>query len=146
MNPAASSLAIYEVPNADPGTRTEGVDILMESRGLGVGPTNPYSNLVPLKNDDYGMRQFLYPSLTFDFPPGDFNRDGTVDAADFVTWREGLGITFFATDIEIWRSHFGSQSGPANSHQAAVPEPLGWKLFLASLIALAPAHRQRVYL
>ena len=41
-----------------------GVDILMESNGLGIGPTNPLGNPVPLTNDEYGTRQFLYPSLT----------------------------------------------------------------------------------
>ena len=42
---------------------TAGVDILMESYGVGVGPTNPLSNLVPLTADDYGTRQFLYPFI-----------------------------------------------------------------------------------
>jgi hypothetical protein len=37
-NPAASPLAIHEVPNADPGTNTPGVDILMESNFQGVVP------------------------------------------------------------------------------------------------------------
>jgi hypothetical protein len=36
----------------------------MESEGLGIAIGNPESNLVPLTNDDYGIRQFLYPSLT----------------------------------------------------------------------------------
>ena len=51
------------MPDADPGVDTPGVDILMESRGLGIGPNNPVTNLIPLSNDDYGIRQFLYPSL-----------------------------------------------------------------------------------
>jgi len=63
LNPAASPLARYTVPFADPGTTTSNVDILMESRNLGIGPTNPIGNLTPLTNDDYGTRQFLYPSL-----------------------------------------------------------------------------------
>jgi hypothetical protein len=36
----------------------------MESRGLGIAAGNPVTSLVPLTNDDYGTRQFLYPSLT----------------------------------------------------------------------------------
>ena len=35
----------------------------MESRGLGIGPGNPITNLFPLTNDDYGIRQFLYPQI-----------------------------------------------------------------------------------
>ena len=62
LNPGASPLAVYDVPNF-PGTSTAGVDILMESFGLGIAPGNPVGNPLPLSNDDYGMRQFLYPFI-----------------------------------------------------------------------------------
>lgn len=63
INPAASTgLSLYTVPNS--AVQTAGVDILMESFGVGIGPTNPLSNLVPLTNDDYSTRFFLYPTLT----------------------------------------------------------------------------------
>jgi hypothetical protein len=62
-DPALSPLARYTIPPGNPGTTTAGVNLLMESRGLGVGATNPLTNLVPLTNDDYGTRQFLYPSF-----------------------------------------------------------------------------------
>jgi hypothetical protein len=39
--------------------------------------------------------------------PGDFNRDGVVDAADYVKWREGLGTEFTQDDYNIWRANFG---------------------------------------
>jgi hypothetical protein len=39
------------------------VNILMESNGLGIAAGNPVTELVPLRNDDYGTRQFLYPML-----------------------------------------------------------------------------------
>ena len=64
LNPALSPLQRYTVPFANPGTLTPGVNLLMESRGLGIGTTNPVTNLVPLGNDEYGTRQFLYPTLT----------------------------------------------------------------------------------
>jgi hypothetical protein len=60
-NPANSPFFIFNIPDDDPGTRTPGVDILMESRGLGIASGNPVTNLTPLSNDDYGGRQFLYP-------------------------------------------------------------------------------------
>ena len=60
LNPAASTgLSLYSVLNGTPGTKTAGVNILMESQGLG----GQFGNLAPLSNDDYGGRQFLYPSL-----------------------------------------------------------------------------------
>ena len=64
LDPAASLLSRYTVPFANTGTTAPGVNILMESRGLGIAAGNPVTNLVPLTNDDYGTRQFLYPSLT----------------------------------------------------------------------------------
>src|SRR5262245_56459101 len=64
LNPSASAgLQRFTVPFADPGTTTPGVNILMESRGVGIAPGNPVTNLVPLTNDDYGTRQFLYPAF-----------------------------------------------------------------------------------
>ena len=64
LNPSASvGLSLYTVANGNPGVKTPGVDILMESQGLGIAPGNPVTNLIPLTNDDYGIRQFLYPSL-----------------------------------------------------------------------------------
>jgi len=64
LNPGASvGLSRFTVPFANPGTTTPGVDILMESNGLGIAAGNPVANLFPLSNDDYGTRQFLYPSL-----------------------------------------------------------------------------------
>jgi hypothetical protein len=62
LNPGASAgLSRYTVPFADPGTTTPGVNILMESNGLGIAAGNPVTNLTPLSNDDYSTRQFLYP-------------------------------------------------------------------------------------
>ncbi len=63
LNPALSALSRYTVPFANPGTTTPGVDILMESNGLGIATGNPVGNLTPMTNDDYGTRQFLYPSI-----------------------------------------------------------------------------------
>lgn len=61
FNPAASPLSLFTVADGDPGIDTFGVDILMESNGLGISASNPVTELVPLRNDDYGTRQFLYP-------------------------------------------------------------------------------------
>lgn len=60
QNPGASAgLARYNVSNA--AIATTGVNILMESFGLGIASGNPVTNLTPLSNDDYGIRQFMYP-------------------------------------------------------------------------------------
>ena len=59
--------------------------------------------------------------------PGDYNFDGTVDAADYVVWRKG-GSPHPNTqgDYNDWRSNFGSGgpgSGTSLARSAAVPEP-----------------------
>ena len=39
---------------------------------------------------------------------GDFNDDGTVDAADYTVWdRDGLGTIYDLSDYDDWKSHFG---------------------------------------
>jgi len=58
LNPAASPLNIFDIGNA---TNIAGVDMLMQSFGLGIEASNPVGGGNPLRNDDYGMRQFLYP-------------------------------------------------------------------------------------
>lgn len=59
LNPAASSLTVV----TNPSVSAPGVDILMEHFNLGIGATNPVTKLVPLSNDEFSMRQFLYPEL-----------------------------------------------------------------------------------
>jgi hypothetical protein len=65
FDPSASPLGLYDVHDSDleqgdplePGVDSPGVHILMESRDLA-----PLLGLeVPLQNDDYAARQFLYP-------------------------------------------------------------------------------------
>jgi hypothetical protein len=57
FNPAASPLNLYTVADGNPGLDTPGVDILMESNI----PASLFGVAVPLRNDDYAGRQFLYP-------------------------------------------------------------------------------------
>jgi hypothetical protein len=50
--------------------------------------------------------------------PGDFNRDGRVDAADYVVWRNGLGSTYTQTHYNVWRANFGRSAGSGSSISA----------------------------
>jgi hypothetical protein len=65
--------------------------------------------------------------------PGDFNHDGTVDAADYIVWRKGFETgTYMQTDYDLWRAHFGRGAG-SNSSIAAIPEPMSAALALLAL-------------
>ena len=58
LNPSASPLSLYTVANGDPGVDTPGVDIRMESA---IPSVLFFGTGVPLRNDDYAGRQFMYP-------------------------------------------------------------------------------------
>jgi hypothetical protein len=55
--------------------------------------------------------------------PGDFNRDGVVDAADYVIWRKGAGETFTAYHYDQWRANFSRTFGSAAT-EIAEPQTL----------------------
>lgn len=87
--------------------------------------------------------------LTLTGPPreGDYNNDGTVNAADYTVWRNNLGDAteqdinnagdglngVDAADFTRWKQHYGdssSGSGSGADANAAVPEPATWLLLI----------------
>jgi hypothetical protein len=77
---------------------------------------------------------------------GDFNRDGTVDAADYVVWRKGLGTTYTPADYELWRAQFGKTAADlrarAEPSNAAVPEPVTFMMLVSGVSAVLCRRRQ----
>jgi hypothetical protein len=70
-----------------------------------------------------GGRGIFTSSIAPVSTPGDFNGDGTVDAADYVVWRKTNGSQ---TNYTLWRSNFGKPPGSgagATGSAGAVPEP-----------------------
>ena len=78
-------------------------------------------------------------------PPGDYNRDGAVDAGDYVTWRNRLGSAFNENHYSVWRDNFGQTAGSGSSADvnAAVPEPAGSFLILISGLVAIWTSRSR---
>jgi hypothetical protein len=81
--------------------------------------------------------------------PGDYNQDGTVDAADYVVWRNTEGQTgaglaadgndnnqIDVGDYELWRGNFGRTAGNRSVSGSSVPEPSTALLLVSGLIAL----------
>ena len=58
----------------------------------------------------------------FALPNGDYNQNGTVDAADYVVWRNTIGGQFA---YDAWSARFGSTSGSGSGFASgsSVPEP-----------------------
>jgi serralysin len=93
--------------------------------------------------------------------PGDYNRNGVVDAADYVSWRKSLGQSvaagtgadgnsdgqITAADYNIWRSHIGQTSGSGSgaglATGAAVPEPGTAVLVAIGLLGIPTRRRLR---
>jgi hypothetical protein len=57
--------------------------------------------------------------------PGDFNGDGSVDAADYVVWSKGLAGPPDDLNYNIWRANFGRKisGGALDATSSAIPEP-----------------------
>jgi hypothetical protein len=86
----------------------------------------------------------------------DFDNDGDVDGADFLTWQRNLGATgqpdkstgdatgdgnVNAADLAEWQLHFAG--APAEGAAGAVPEPASVSLTLAALAGIAGWRRRR---
>jgi hypothetical protein len=100
------------------------------------------------------------------FPPGDFNLDRAVDAADYIVWRKSLGETgsrlaadgdgngtIDEDDYNVWRNNFGATADGAaavaasgangsGDSNAAIPEPSALT-FVCIGLTLWPRLHQR---
>jgi hypothetical protein len=105
------------------------------------GASNVYLDNVVVINDD--------------LPPGgldgDYNNNGTVDAADYVVWRNNAGTnnqlpndpiggTIGTTHYDQWRSNFGAALGPAPAIGA--PEPLSCVLLAVGVVVIGRGRYQ----
>lgn len=106
---------------------------------------NPWGSTAPLIGyDKYTIDlyvDFALIGLTFvgapiPGPAGDYNNNGTVDAADYVVWRDALETTYVQSDFDVWRAHFGQSAGSGaalstvESLPAAISEPTTFLLLM----------------
>jgi hypothetical protein len=63
--------------------------------------------------------------------PGDYNRDGIVDAADYVVWRKIGGPHM---NYSTWRTNFGESSGVGSSTRTSIPEPTSISILIVMAV------------
>jgi hypothetical protein len=113
-----------------------------------------YLGVTGFEDDDFvgnhaesGLYALLVGVAGEDEPPllaGDFNADGTVDAADYVVWRENEGTLYDQDDYNDWRTNFGrSIDGPPAGALAPVPEPAAIAAVLSAIAISAMLLRKR---
>jgi hypothetical protein len=89
---------------------------------------------------------------------GDYNGDGTVNAADYTVWRNSLNLAgeslpadgngdglITRDDFDVWKAHYGESlaGGASLNSSPAVPEPAAIVIFLASVTCVAGGRRRR---
>jgi len=112
-----------------------------------------------------GEREFFFDNLLLDNPAlpltGDYNRNGTVDAADYALWRHTLNQTvpigdgadgnrdglITQLDYDIWRQNFGRSAAAAAviSQSYQVPEPSAVSSFWLVIVVAAFASRRAMW-
>jgi hypothetical protein len=141
-NPAEGNLLIdkiYEMAgggvNGFPRFDNDQSNAFSGNRNIWSGPLGVDS---PISVDATwtGINEYVFIPVT----PGDYNRDGTVDAADYVVWRKGLGTTYTQADYDAWRANFGQTIGSgaalpsAEPLSIAVPEPATLTLLIMAMV------------
>jgi hypothetical protein len=109
-------------------------DGILQANGLsgldGAIFSDFFTTLGTLGADNYKLTSKLTSG-----PAGDFDGDGDVDGADFLTWqRGGSPSPLSAGDLATWKANFGASAVAAGaSAVGAVPEPTA---FFSALVAL----------
>jgi hypothetical protein len=112
--------------------------------------TNGFASSSP----GFALERAVPPSIE---TTGDYNGDGTVNAADYTVWRDTLGQnvdpgtgadgepdgTIDVADYNFWKSKFGNVIAGTGATSVAVPEPTT-TLILSGLFVFAARLRKRI--
>lgn len=110
---------------------------------------------VTLDDDDFVLSRIsLTGSLFAATLAGDYNDNGTVDAADYVIWRKNegtnqvlqndpLGGTISLPHYNQWRARFGLTVGTGSLAGVSIPEPSSFGLLIWSVAGICLRNRVR---
>lgn len=115
----------------------------------GVGVTGSFAQLaLPSLVDGMWTTRYTATSVSLSVAmPGDFNGDGAVNTADYVTWRKAGGGT--PAEYDMWRSNFGRTTGLGaaavytRDGSPTAPEPSALLLIIVGLATIVPLCRNR---
>ena len=96
-----------------------------------------------LVNSPSGSERSVGASLAvYALPNGDYNQNGLVDTADYVTWRNSIGGQL---GYNAWRSKFGTR--PVAASGESVPEPAvsAFAVAVFSCLARFAKRRERAF-
>jgi hypothetical protein len=116
-------------------------DALPTNTALGPGSFDD-SNVTLLPPNSVVTSSSLTSLMLTAVPPGDYNGDGVVNAADYVVWRKNPG-SFPADAYDVWRAHFGQTAGSGSSAgaNAAIPEPTTFILTMFAVVGIYARSR-----
>jgi hypothetical protein len=131
--PMLFSIVMY-VSDGQTMWRVEG-DPFVNGVGAGVGARamNNAGQIVFAIGDSFLSQVWRADPLL----AGDFNRDGSVDAADYVVWRKNDATP---TGYDVWHANFGRtaalgvSAAPASDKNAAIPEPSTLIMFVGIMV------------
>jgi hypothetical protein len=131
-NPAAAFT--HSGPLGNPGVPIDWIEFTFFNTDSDFYPT-----MVPAdaRATDFYIRSIEITAAAPPGLPGDFNKDGKVDAADYAMWRKDNSVGTY----EEWKQNFGRMQ--AGFGGGAVPEPGTFALFVIGGGLTAAALRQR---
>jgi hypothetical protein len=130
------------------------VEFLQDGTSVRVRTYSPFHDMVRTHSEF----QFEFKISQLPLPPvlaGDFNGDGTVNAADFVLWRRTAGSTLELAadgdrngivdqaDYDIWRRNFGATQSESGQSTVAVPEPAAVVAMLCAIPLFVAQRRHK---
>jgi hypothetical protein len=113
--------------------------------GQGINKLSFYGSETSQQFPDIGGIAYLNNLKVETTPglPGDYNGNGTVDAADYVVWRNGDSPDDTVAGYNLWRANFGKPLGSGLGSTAAVPEPATMLPVAAGVVLLLATGRTR---
>jgi len=145
-------------PNGDAITISHVTHGIMDQRAFFTVPTDGVHSL-DLKANAVGVNtptNFAgqVGSVNLAQLTGDYNSNGTVDAADYIVWRQLLGTpnampndstpeSISPEDYNVWRQDFGGAAA-GETISAAVPEPMTCVMLVLAMLFLPTVRLRRM--